>query len=145
MTLKCKINLGYFGIGKYTIVILLMFYACQGKETNQEAYHIDLVKVDSFVVRRDTRFRILDHHAFSGNYLGYDPITRSFLVIDKEGQIVQEVKRIGEGPNEYNSNLSAAAFNEVGGGVLLQSSNALIWYDENWDVKKLWKYAPNLV
>lgn len=125
------------------LIFLALLFSCREKNASSPVLEIDLVKIDSFVVQRDTRFRILDHEAASGNYLGYDPITKSFLIIDRQGKIVQEVSRIGEGPNEYNSNLSTAAFNKVGGGVFLQSPNELLWYDENWDIKKRWKYAPN--
>lgn len=128
---------------RYIPFCVMSLFSCQANDKKTDPFVAELVKIDSFVVRRDTRFNILDHHSDSGNYLGYDPITKNFLVIDRIGNIVQEVKRIGEGPNEYNSNLSTAAFNEVGGGMFVQSSNELIWYDKNWNIKKRWKYAPS--
>ncbi|SDY95617.1 MULTISPECIES: hypothetical protein [Rhodonellum] len=143
MTLKNLINGRNEVFWKFLPVIVVMFFSCQAKDRESASLDIDLVKVDSFVVKRDTRFRILDHHSKNGNYLGYDPITKSFILIDAQGEIIREVLRIGEGPNEYNSNLSSAAFNEDGGGVFLQSSNELIWYDQNWEIKKRWKYGPN--
>lgn len=128
---------------KHIPFIVMTLFSCHGNDKDISELQVEMVKVDSLVVDRDTRFRILDHEAVNGNYLAYDPITKSFLVIDRQGKIIQEVKRIGEGPNEYNSNPSTAAFNQVGGGVFLQSPNELIWYDENWDIKKRWKYASN--
>lgn len=127
----------------YYLIFLIIFLSCQEKDASKLVFDLELVKIDSFVVKRDTRFKILDHHGTSGNYLGYDPITKSFLVIGQKGEIIDEVKRSGEGPNEYSSSLSTAAFYQVGGGIVVQSANELIWYNENWEIKKRWKYAPS--
>ncbi|MEX2512453.1 MAG: hypothetical protein WD398_06075 [Cyclobacteriaceae bacterium] len=42
--------------------------------------------------------------------------------LDGRGKVLEAVFRVGEGPNEYNSSLLAASFNQEEGGYLAQSS-----------------------
>lgn len=137
LILKTKIN------WRILPVLIVPLFSCQENKSQIAEINIALVKIDSLIIQKETRIRILDHHSNTGNFLGYGPITKSFLLIDGKGKILEEVNRFGQGPNEYSANLSSAAFNEDGGGVFLQSSNELIWYDENWVIKNKWKYAPN--
>ncbi|WP_146140090.1 hypothetical protein [Cecembia rubra] len=98
-------------------------------------------KTNEMVIERDTRFIILDHHLEKNVFLAYDAITKSFICIDGKGKVIDEIERAGEGPNEYFTNILSAAFNERGDGFFLQSSNELLWYNENWEVINRWRFS----
>lgn len=141
MLLNKILNRPFYKLWRYNFLILIIFFSCQGKDLKIIEFNTDLVKIDSIGIERETRFRILDHHSKNENLLAYDGITRSFILIDKEGKIIQEVNRRGDGPNEYNNNLITGAFNEFGKGIFLQSSNELLWYDESWNILNRWRFG----
>ncbi|PSL04466.1 hypothetical protein CLV48_105210 [Cecembia rubra] len=128
----------------YSIFIVLttiIFFSCKENGIQSQIPQAELHKTNEMVIERDTRFIILDHHLEKNVFLAYDAITKSFICIDGKGKVIDEIERAGEGPNEYFTNILSAAFNERGDGFFLQSSNELLWYNENWEVINRWRFS----
>ncbi|GAB2619255.1 hypothetical protein GCM10026987_16130 [Belliella aquatica] len=92
------------------------------------------MKIDSFKVSRENKIRILDFQESRESFLGYDAIREEFLLLNKEGEVLEHVKRVGEGPNEYKTNLIAASFDRDNLGYYLLSSQEFIHYDYSWRI-----------
>ncbi|MCH7407813.1 hypothetical protein MM239_00270 [Belliella sp. DSM 111904] len=104
----------------------------------------DIVKVDSFDIPRENAVRILDFNESKRNYLGYDVINEEFVVLDYQGKELNSIKLQGEGPDEYNSLLTAASFSQDEEGYFLQSAGELIKYDTDWHVIERIKFSPKI-
>ena len=108
------------------VSISLLYFSCyradQSKSDIKEGGRFYLEKVDSIHINRENRVSLLDFHSGRERFLGYDQITEEFLVLDKRGEVLDAVYRKGEGPNEYNSSLLAASFNQEGEGFYTLSS-----------------------
>lgn len=119
-------------------IIAIAFYciACNSDRNSGSEINLDyyLEKVDSIRVHRDTDIRILDVNTNNGRYLAVDKITEEFLVLDERGKVLKAIYRKGEGPNEYNSSLLAASFNQEEGGYLAQSSVEFLKFNDDWEV-----------
>lgn len=132
---------------KVLIVSLSFFcFSCgrdskNGPETiKTESYYLE--KVDSIHIDRENRITVLDFNPVNKRFLAYDQITQEFLLLDERGRVLEAVYRVGEGPNEYNSNLLAASFNHERGGYYTLSSRDFLWFNENWEVEKRLPFAP---
>ncbi len=123
--------------------VLCVGFACGTRDGSEVAGQKEFVleKVDSITVHRETELRILDYHSDKQQFLAVDIVTEEFLVIDESGEVVEEVYRRGEGPNEYNSGLLAVGFNQENDGYLAQSSIEQIRFDETWAVKERIRFA----
>jgi hypothetical protein len=144
--IKNKIMIIIFNLSRvaYSIFIVLttiIFFSCKENGIQSQIPQAELHKTNEMVIERDTRFIILDHHLEKNVFLAYDAITKSFIRIDGKGKVIDEIERAGEGPNEYFTNILSAAFNERGDGFFLQSSNELLWYNENWEVINRWRFS----
>lgn len=129
------------------IVIVLLcpiLLSCGGKGNDGSASGYYLEKVDSIHIDRENQVTLLDFHPGSNRFLAYDQITEEFLVLDKSGGVLEAVYRKGEGPNEYNSNLLAASFNQEGEGYYTLSSTEFLWFDENWEVTRRLRLVPDV-
>lgn len=133
---------------KVLLVSLLLFcFSCGGNsdsvsEIMRTSYYLE--KVDSIHIDRENTVTLLDFNPASNKFLAYDQITQEFLVLDERGRILEVVYRIGEGPNEYNSNLLAASFNHEEEGYYLLSSREFLWFNENWEVDKRFRFTPQV-
>jgi hypothetical protein len=125
-------------------IITVACFSCESRNKTGFGDEIvyQFVKIDSFQVDRPNRIRMLDYNAKENEFLAYDQITHEFLRIDGEGDVLEAVKRFGEGPNEYSTSMIAASFNHEGEGYLLQSSNEFIQYSSEWEVKDRLRIAP---
>ncbi|HLU88776.1 MAG TPA: hypothetical protein VKZ51_03015 [Cyclobacteriaceae bacterium] len=139
-------NTEAMGLKTLIISILLVCVSC-GRESktgtdikNETAYYLE--KVDSIRIDRENRVRVLDFNPVSKRFLAFDQITQEFLLLDERGLVLEAVYRVGEGPNEYNSNLLAASFNHERGGYYTLSSRDFLWFNENWEVEKRLRFAP---
>src|SRR5690554_1570373 len=114
-----------------TLSLWLFFLSCnsrdQSEAKNKEKIDYHLEKVDSVHIDRANQVTMLDFHSGSNRFLAYDQITEEFLVLDKRGEVLDAVYRKGEGPNEYNSSLLAASFNQEGEGFYTLSSTDFLW------------------
>lgn len=122
------------------ILLLLLWFSC-GRENNtgspnQIAPTYYLEKVDSIQIDRGNISRVLDYSPVKNRFLAFDQITQEFLVFNDQGQILESVYREGEGPNEYNSSLIAASFNDEDGGYFMLSSIEFLRYNEKWEVEE---------
>lgn len=125
----------------YILLSIIFLSACEPNEASEQQETYRLEKIDSFIINRDTRIRILDFNAVDKKYLAYDPITEEFLHLAENGDILETVSRFGEGPNEYSTNLITASFN-TNGGYYVQSSNEFISYDQHWEVESRLLLTP---
>lgn len=130
-------------IRPHLFYILILNFAC-GKSQNfnseyREFYFLE--KIDSIRIDRENPVRILDYNLNKRQFLAYDQVTDEFLLLNGRGHLLKSVFRIGEGPNEYNSNLIAASFNYEEGGYFALSSTEFLWYNENWEVIDRKKFA----
>ena len=130
-----------------TLSLWLFFLSCnsrdQSEAKNKEKIDYHLEKVDSVHIDRANQVTMLDFHSGSNRFLAYDQITEEFLVLDKRGEVLDAVYRKGEGPNEYNSSLLAASFNQEGEGFYTLSSTDFLWFDENWEVTRRLRLVPD--
>lgn len=126
----------------YFIISVIFFSACDNENDPDLQVTYRLEKIDSFRVERDTRIRILDFNAVNKEYLAYDHIKEEILRLDDKGNVLEAVRRFGEGPHEYSTSLLAASFNHESGGYYLQSSNEFVWYNKDWEVKNRLKITP---
>jgi|GEM_PF-1405747 len=133
------------------LLLLMHLFSCNSKNSDttgisnpkkvsQTEYTWE--KVDSFKVDRMTKFIMLDYNTKNQKFLAYDGITQEYLILDKKGNILQSVKRNGDGPNEYATLASAASFNHESDGYYVQTSNEFIAYNQNWEVIKRTKFSP---
>ena len=137
------------GTLKTLIASLLLFcFSCsRDSKTDAESVAADsfyLEKVDSIHIDRENRVTVLDFNPANNRFLAYDQITQEFLVLDERGQVLEAVYRVGEGPNEYNSNLLAASFNHERGGYYTLSSRDFLWFNENWEVETRVRFASHI-
>src|SRR5690606_34366832 len=129
-----------------TSLSLVCFSCNWNSKTGSEietTYYLE--KVDSIQVDRENKVRVLDFHPVSKHFLAYDQIAQEFLVLDRRGQVLEAVYRVGEGPNEYHSNILAASFDRERGGYSLLSSWEFLWYNENWEVEKRLRFTPQAI
>ncbi|WP_215222776.1 hypothetical protein [Echinicola shivajiensis] len=128
-----------------TLAFLMILFSCKSKTNShpalqdQEKSHLTeykWTKIDSFRVERMTRFTMLVYNYKSKKILAYDPITDEYLILNKQGNILQNVKRSGDGPNEYTTRASAASFDHETDGYFVQTTNEFVHYSANWEVKK---------
>ncbi|RZS95810.1 hypothetical protein BC751_1354 [Cecembia calidifontis] len=134
-------NLSRVAYSIFIVLTTIIFFSCKENGIQSQIPQAELHKTNEMVIERDTRFIILDHHLEKNVFLAYDAITKSFIRIDGKGKVIDEIERAGEGPNEYFTNILSAAFNERGDGFFLQSSNELLWYNENWEVINRWRFS----
>ncbi|SIS81286.1 hypothetical protein [Belliella pelovolcani] len=121
----------------FTLLLIASTVFSCSKKVSDDSYSekgFSLVKVDSFKVNHENRIRILDFEEDKGVFLGYDVIREEFLLLDKAGEISENIKRVGEGPDEYKSNIIAASFDRDKSGYYLLSSQEFIHYNESWSV-----------
>ena len=141
------INKSTIGRLKVLFILSLFGFACsQNSKSGSEIITTDsyyLEKVDSIRIDRENTVTVLDFNPIGNKFLAYDQITQEFLVLDERDQVLEAVYRIGEGPNEYNSNTLAASFNHERGGYSLLSSRDFLWFNENWEVEKRLRFAPH--
>src|SRR5690554_5221870 len=113
------------------ISLSLFCFSCSGDSESRsqtlgtDSYYLE--KIDSIHIDRENTVTVLDFHPASDKFLAYDQITQEFLVLDERGRVLEAVYRVGEGPNEYNSNLLAASFNHERGGYYTLSSRDFLW------------------
>jgi hypothetical protein len=128
--------------------ISLFCFSCGGESTteseniNQSTYFLE--KVDSIRIDRENKVMVLDFNPTNSRFLAFDQITEEFLILDDRGQILESTYRVGDGPNEYNSSILAASFNDEEGGYFMLSSNEFIYYNENWKVEKRIRFASHV-
>ncbi|WP_143156094.1 hypothetical protein [Cyclobacterium lianum] len=132
----------------WVILILSFFMSCDpskksGAELKQGKSYF-LQKIDSIRINRDNAIRLLDFHPSKNHFLAYDLITEEFLIVDGNGRVLEASNLVGEGPNEYNSSLLAASFNQEGGGYFLQSSNEFLWYNPDWELEDRLRFASSI-
>ncbi|NHE58882.1 hypothetical protein [Cyclobacterium plantarum] len=134
--------------GVFIIMAMPVLISCNTSSKSEEEMGIGttyyLEKVDSIRIARENRVTILDYHPIEDRFLAYDQITEEFLVLDGKGELLEAVYRIGEGPNEYNSSLLAASFNQEAGGYFLQSSGEFLWYNPDWEVEERARFTPSV-
>jgi len=143
--IKKKINC----LGIKTLILAISWYclACNGDPNSGSevkslpVYYLE--KVDSIRVDRETNIWILDVNTANGGFLALDQVTEEFLVLDKRGKVVEAVIRVGEGPNEYNSRLLTASFNQEEGGYFAQSSVEFLWFNDAWEINKRIRFASS--
>lgn len=111
----------------------------QSEEVRQNEYFLE--KVNFLRIDRETDVRILDYHPGKRQFLAVDKVTEEFLVLDSRGQVLEEIYRRGEGPNEFNTNLLAFSFNQEEGGYFAQSSIEQIRFNDAWDVDQRIRFA----
>lgn len=130
------------------IISISLSISCGGKSTtdsenkNKTTYYLE--KIDSIRIDRENRVRMLDFDPANSRFLAYDQITEEFLILDDRGQILESIYRVGEGPNEYNSSILAASFNDEEGGFFMLSSNEFLWYNLNWEVEIRIRFASHV-
>ncbi|WP_373523735.1 hypothetical protein [Aquiflexum sp.] len=130
------------------ISILLFCFSCGRENTTESeiksklAYFLE--KIDSIRIDRENKVMLLDFNPTIKRFLAFDQITEEFLILDDRGQILESIYRVGEGPNEYNSSILAASFNDKEGGYFMLSSNEFLWYTENWKVEKRIRFASHV-
>ncbi|MBD3630468.1 hypothetical protein [Cyclobacterium sp.] len=134
--------------GFWIIIALWVVISCNkssnsGEEINDGTTYY-LQKVDSIHIDRDNAVRLLDFHPSKNHFLAYELITEEFLIVDENGRILEASYLVGEGPNEYNSSLLAASFNQEGGGYFLQSSNEFLWYNPDWELEERVRFASSI-
>ena len=131
-----------------SVAISLLYFSCykadQSTSKIGEEGRFYLEKVDSIHINRENRVSLLDFHSGRNRFLGYDQITEEFLVLDNRGNVLEAVYRKGEGPNEYNSNLLGASFNQEGEGYYTLSSTEFLWFDKNWEVTRRLRLVPDV-
>jgi len=131
---------------RFAILAIMTFFSfsCENStsriEYAEEVYNLEII--DSFKIDRPNRIRILDYNGSKNEFLAFDPITNEFLLIDGSGEVLEAIGRYGEGPNEYNTSLVAASFNDDGEGYYVQSSNEFIQYNKNWEIEKRLRISP---
>lgn len=134
-----------FVIKVWLISLSWYIIACGGNGNTgamlQTEYYLE--KVDSIRVDRETNIRVLDVNRANGHFLAADLITEEFLVLDSRGQVLEEVHRRGEGPNEYNTNLLALSFNQEEGGYLAQSAIEQIRFNDTWEADERIRFSPH--
>lgn len=131
-------NTKALGLGLLALSLLLFCFSCGRGKTesemkNETVYY--LIKVDSVRIDRENKVKILDFEPVRQRFLAFDPITQEFLLLDQRGQVLEATHRVGEGPNEYNSSLIAASFNQGQGGYYTLSSRDFLWFNEKWEVQ----------
>jgi hypothetical protein len=123
--------------------IMCIGFACGARDgsggAGQKGFFLE--KVDSITVYRETELRMLDYHPEKQQFLAVDIVTEEFLLIDMRGEVLEQIYRRGEGPNEYNSDLLAVGFNLENGGYLAQNSIEQIRFDETWEVEERIRFA----
>lgn len=130
------------------ISISLFCFSCGRENTtesenkNKTTYYLE--KIDSIRIDRENRVRVLDFDPANNRFLAYDQITQEFLILDDRGQVLDSKYRVGDGPNEYNSNMLAASFNNEGEEYFMLSSNEFLWYNVNWEVEKRIRIASHV-
>lgn len=136
------------GIKAQYLLLPLLWFSC-GRENNtgsqnqiEPTYYLE--KVDSIRIDRENPIRVLDYSPANNRFLAFDQITQEFLVFNDQGQILESVYREGEGPNEYNSSLIAASFNDEDGGYFMLSSIEFLWYNDKWEVAKRIRFASHV-
>ncbi|MCL6260420.1 hypothetical protein M3O96_15060 [Aquiflexum sp. TKW24L] len=135
----------------FKIMFISIFWTCFscGKKTDPEtdvkevSYFFE--KVDSIRIERENTIRILDFNSATQRFLAVDNITQEFLILDEKGQILKSIFNKGEGPNEYNTSLIAASFNQEGEGIFALSSTEFLWFNEDWDIIERRKFASQRV
>ena len=125
-------------------LLFLLLLSCGTKSDDGSAKGYYLEKVDSIRIDRQNQVTLLDFHSGSDRFLAYDQITDEFLVLAKSGEVLEAIYRKGEGPNEYNSNLLGASFNQEGEGYYTLSSTDFLWFDQNWEVKRRLRIMPDV-
>jgi len=132
-----------------TAIIAISWYclACGGDRISgsevKSLPNYYLVKVDSIRIYRETDIRILDLNTANGGFLAVDKVTEEFLVLDERGKVLETIFRRGEGPNEYNSRLLTASFNQEEGGYFAQSAVEFLWFNEGWEINKRIRFASS--
>ena len=132
-----------------TAIIAISWYclACGGDRISgsevKSLPNYYLVKVDSIRIYRETDIRILDLNTANGGFLAVDKVTEEFLVLDERGKVLETIFRRGEGPNEYNSRLLTASFNQEEGGYFAQSSVEFLWFNDAWEINKRIRFASS--
>ncbi|WP_162415990.1 hypothetical protein [Cyclobacterium roseum] len=134
--------------GAWIIMAAMAVISChkssKSEEEMSESTTYYLEKVDSIRIDRENTVRLLDYHPIEDRFLAYDQITEEFLVLDGKGELLEAAYRVGEGPNEYNSSLLAASFNQEGSGYYLQSSGEFLRYNVNWQVEGRIRFASQV-
>jgi hypothetical protein len=120
MTKLIKVKVQFFEVKTAILAISWYCLACGGDPNSGSeveslpVYYLE--KVDSIRLDGETNIRILDVNTANGGFLAVDQVTKEFLVLDERGKVVEAVTLVGEGPNEYNSRLLTASFNQEEGG-----------------------------
>lgn len=135
-------------INTLIITFSLFYISCSRESTTYSEFNSKttfyLEKVDSIRIDRENRVRLLDFDLDNSRFLAYDHITQEFLILDDRGQELDSKYRVGDGPNEYNSSMVAASFNNEGEGYFMLSSNEFLWYNVTWEVEKRIRIASHV-
>ncbi|MCS5490271.1 hypothetical protein [Algoriphagus limi] len=124
---------------KYPLLLgIIAFVAsCSQKESIQESDNekpFRLTKIDSFEVQNLTRVFIRDYSPEERIYLGYSMVEDEILEISEEGEVLNRIKKKGEGPDLYgNWNPIGISFGPNQERVV-ELPFRIVTYDANYEV-----------
>ena len=94
----------------------------------------ELVKADSIIVDYMENINILDYDREREIILGYHSRSGDYIEFDLNGNILNEVNLIGEGPNDHGKNTYQV--NYIGGGkVGVAAIGRYFIYDSDWELE----------
>ncbi|MDF2157338.1 hypothetical protein [Algoriphagus sp. CAU 1675] len=133
--MKLQLNQLYlplFALASFTFLFSCGKGAEESQISDQATY--SFAKIDSFEVNNLTRVFIRDYSPEEKRYLGYSIVEDELLEISENGEILNRVKKKGEGPGLYgNWNPIGICFGPNGERVA-ELPFAIFTFDKNYDV-----------
>ncbi len=102
----------------------------------------ELAKVDSIIVNFMEEIHLLDYDTERDIFLGYNQRSGDYIEFDREGEILNQVNLLGDGPNDHGGTGSYQV-NYLGDGKIgVAGVGRYYIYDQNWQLIDKIDYQP---